>query len=433
MIRNTKIFFQYVIPSILAFALSGIYSIVDGFFVGNQVGDAGLSAINVAYPIVALIQAAGTGIGMGGAVCYSIHKAENREKRAREYTAGTIWMLFLFSILLTILTYLFSNPLLRFLGADGQLLSLGGQYIKIIAIGASLQIIGTGLVPFIRNNEGAFFAMTAMAAGFVSNIILDYLFVWVKDGGIRGAAWATIISQGITMLLALVYLTVKRRIFFRIPVSRAVHTAGAILKIGIAPFGLAMTPNLSLMIINRFSAGYGGEEAIATYACIAYIICIIYLILQGVGDGSQPLMSLYYGQGNLKNLKDTRALAYEFALFLSVCGVAVLFLLRWKIGILFGASLEVNYEIGRIMPVFLLSVPFVAVSRITTSGFYATEKSLFSYFLTFMEPVLMFVLMLILPPLLGGQQMIWWSTTAARILSALAALIMKREIEKRES
>ena len=71
MIRNTKIFFQYVIPSILAFALSGIYSIVDGFFVGNQVGDAGLSAINVAYPIVALIQAAGTGIGMGGAVCYS--------------------------------------------------------------------------------------------------------------------------------------------------------------------------------------------------------------------------------------------------------------------------------------------------------------------------------------------------------------------------
>lgn len=73
MIRNTKIFFQYVIPSILAFALSGIYSIVDGFFVGNQVGDAGLSAINVAYPIVALIQAAGTGIGMGGAVCYSSH------------------------------------------------------------------------------------------------------------------------------------------------------------------------------------------------------------------------------------------------------------------------------------------------------------------------------------------------------------------------
>ena len=138
MIRNTKIFFQYVIPSILAFALSGIYSIVDGFFVGNQVGDAGLSAINVAYPIVALIQAAGTGIGMVGAVCYSIHKAENREKRAREYTAGAIWMLFLFSILLTILTYLFSSPLLRFLGADGQLLSLGSQYIKIIAIGASL-------------------------------------------------------------------------------------------------------------------------------------------------------------------------------------------------------------------------------------------------------------------------------------------------------
>ena len=93
---DMKTFLKYVIPSVLAFALSGVYAIVDGFFVGNSVGDIGLSAINVAYPISAVIQAIGTGIGMGGAVCYSINKAENREKEAKQYMAGSIWLLLVF-------------------------------------------------------------------------------------------------------------------------------------------------------------------------------------------------------------------------------------------------------------------------------------------------------------------------------------------------
>lgn len=93
-----KTFFKYVIPSILSFALSGVYAIVDGFFVGHSVGDLGLSAINVAYPVSAVLQAAGTGIGMGGAVYYSISRAEKKENRAREFTAATLWMLLLFSV-----------------------------------------------------------------------------------------------------------------------------------------------------------------------------------------------------------------------------------------------------------------------------------------------------------------------------------------------
>lgn len=102
----------------------------------------------------------------------------------------------------------------------------------------------------------------------------------------------------------------------------------------------------------------------------------------------------------------------------------MLFLFRGKIGVLFGSSAEVNAGITQIMPIFLLSVPFVAVTRIATAGFYATEKSVLSYILTFIEPVLMLVLMLILPPLFGGQIMIWWSTVFARILTAVLAVLL---------
>ena len=100
--RDVKTFLKYVIPSVLSFALSGIYTIVDGFFVGNSIGDLALSAVNIAYPIVAVIQALGTGIGMGGAIYYSINKAEKKEAEAKAYTAGALWLLIISSIILTV-------------------------------------------------------------------------------------------------------------------------------------------------------------------------------------------------------------------------------------------------------------------------------------------------------------------------------------------
>lgn len=427
-----KTFFVYVIPSVLSFALSGVYAIVDGYFVGNSNGDIGLSAINIAYPIVAVIQALGTGIGMGGAIYYSISKAEKQDARAREFTAGALWVMILTSIILTLAVFGLNGWLLSLLGAEGQLRSLGEEYIAIIALGAGLQVIGTGLIPFIRNHGGSIYAMIAMVFGFVTNIILDYQFVWIDGQGVAGAALATVIGQGITMLIALVYLLYHKQFTLRIPLAKIVSVSAAIIKIGIAPFGLAMTPNISLIIINRFSMSYGGEPAIATYACIAYIICIIYLILQGVGDGSQPLISRYYGEKSLASLRFIRKLAYGFAMLLSIIGCLVMYLTRDSLGLLFGASLEVNAEIAKIMPIFLVSVPFVAINRITTASFYATDKSAFSYILTFIEPLFMLILMFILPPLFGGQVMIWWSTVLARILSAVLAFILKRRVDKEE-
>ena len=429
---DVRTFFQYVIPSVLSFALSGVYTIVDGFFVGNSIGDLGLSAVNIAYPIVAVIQALGTGIGMGGAIYYSIYRAEKKEEQAKEFTAGALWVLLISSVLLTVSVFFSNSMLLKLLGASGELLALGEAYIAVIALGAALQVIGTGLVPFIRNHGGSFYAMVSMIAGFVANIILDYLFVWVLGQGVAGAAWATVVGQGVTMLIALVYFIRNKQFTLNIPFSKMGNVSASIIKIGIAPFGLAMSPNISLILINRFSVSYGGEPAIATYACIAYVICIIYLILQGVGDGSQPLLSQHYGEKNFDRLKSTRKLAYGFAMFLSLVACVILYLAKGSLGVLFGASSAVNTEIAKIMPIFLVSVPFVAILRITTASFYATEKSAFSYVLTFIEPLFMLVLMLILPPLFGGQVMIWWSTVLARVLSALLALILKNHVDQKE-
>ena len=424
--NEIRTFLRYVIPSVLSFALSGVYSIVDGYFVGNSLGDMGLSAINIAYPIVAVIQSIGTGIGMGGAIHYSISKAEGKEKQSWHYIAGSMHLMLIAGILMTVIFTIFASPVLRALGADGQLLSYAEEYIVIIALGSILQVAGTGFVPFIRNHGGSVYAMMSMIAGFITNIILDYIFVWIFSLGMAGAAWATIIGQGVTMLIALVYLIRSRIITFSLSGASFGSVFISIIRTGIAPFGLAMSPNIALVIINRFSMSYGGEPAVAVYACIAYVICIVYLIFQSIGDGSQPLLSEYYGKAEYGSLFYTRRIGYIFSVILAIAGCGILYAMKDYLGLLFGSSPEVNEEAARIIPIFLLSVPFVAISRITTAGFYAMDKSILSYIVTFAEPVLMLVIFLVLPQLFGGQMMIWWETVAARILTALIALSLKR-------
>ena len=142
---DLRTFMNYVIPSVLSFALSGVYAIVDGFFVGNTMGDIGLSAINVAYPITAVILAVGTGIGMGGAVQYSISSAQNKPKKAMNFVNGTLWLLIVSSIIITLSAGLFPEFFVSLLGAKGTLLEMGTIYIRVIALGAFLQIGSTGL------------------------------------------------------------------------------------------------------------------------------------------------------------------------------------------------------------------------------------------------------------------------------------------------
>ena len=347
-------------------------------------------------------------------------------KKHREFVAGATWLMLLFSAVLTVTVFFTSEKIFSDLGASGELLTLGNEYIKVIALGAILQVFGTGLVPFMRNYGGSLWAMIAMICGFATNVALDYTFVWVLRRGMYGAALATIIGQGVTtMAVALVYCAIKKNLTLKIAPVDTPKTAFQILKIGLAPFGLTLAPNISLVIINRFSVSYGGQEAIATYACISYIICIVYLLLQGVGDGSQPLMSQFCGRaGEEKSLEQTKTLAYEFSMVLAVISAILIYLLRGKIGLLFGSSAEVNAGVIKVMPIFLVSVPFDAITRVSTAAFYATEKSVLSYVLTFIEPIIMLVLMLMLPPVFGGQIMIWWGAVFAKIITASVSIVL---------
>ena len=411
-----------VLPAVAAFALSGIYCIADGFFVGRSIGDQGLSAINIAYPVVSLIQSCGTGIGMGGAVLWELKRACGEKDEARRYLQTGVWMLVIASALLTFGLFPVIDPMLRLLGAEGTVLEMGRAYLRVIIPGALFQVLATGLVPVIRNDGGAVTAMVVMILGFVTNIVLDDLMIWVWKLGTTGAAAATVLGQLVTAVGALLYV-----LRHRLPVWGQGISAGkalGILKVAVAPFGLTLCPMLSLMLINRACMQSGGASAVACYACIAYAVTIVQLLMEGVGDGSQPLMSRSFGEGRPDRLKSVRRMAYTAALLLALLSDGLLFALRDKIGPLFGASGSVAAAVAEVMPVFLLGMGFYGISRVATSGFYATGRNLPAYLCVYAEPTLLLILLWILPGQLG-QAGVWWSVVLSQILTAVLALFLQ--------
>ena len=424
-------FFRYVLPSMLAFALSGIYSIADGFFVGNELGDNALTAINVAYPLTAFIQAAGTGIGMGGAVLYTISANSAAPERKDRFFGMAVLLLAAAGVLLTFAVFFASPFFLRLFGAEGQIYDYGEEYMRFIALGALFQVFGTGLTPFIRNMGGTVTAMAAMIAGFVTNIVLDYAFVWLIPWGMTGAAVATVIGQAVTLAVCVGYLLVRRqKPSFRFG-GAAGRTAGKTLLLALSPFGLTFSPQFTLIFVNIAAAAAGGDFALNCYAPVSYAISVVLLLLQGVSDGCQPLVSREYGRGKPASARSVRNMAFLFAVGISLVCAVVMFLVRNVISGVFGASAEVSAEVGRILPVFIAGFVFVAFSRIATAFFYATDSSRRAYIIIYGEPVCLLVLLLFLPRLLGVFG-VWLAVPLSQAVLALVGALLILLYDRRE-
>lgn len=417
-----KKFVKYVIPSVFAFALSGVYAIVDGYFVGNRVGDAGITAINLVYPVVALLQALGTGIGMGGAIQYSIQKAAKKQAEANRYANTTIAYLFLASIGVMAVFLPILDQILNMLGATGPIAEYGKAYLTIAMAGAVFQIFGTGITPMVRNTGGSSFSMLIMIAGFITNIGLDFLLVWVYGKGVAGAAIATVTGQFVTALGGICYLVAKKLPVWQLRLHW--QSLFHITKIGISAFGVTLCPNISLFLMNLFLMKYGGDSAVAAYAVISYASFIVYLVLQGVGDGCQPLLSDCYGRGDMKSLKKLQAISYITAELIAVLCFILLFLTRNSIGKLFGASANICQSAATHMPIILAGFLFLALARVITSAFYATDQSAKSVILVYSEVIFLFVLLLIFPRRFG-ETAVWWSMSAAQIMAMVLAVFLK--------
>lgn len=429
--RWKREFWKNVLPSMVAFAFTGIYAIVDGFFVGRNVGDAGLAAINVAFPLVALLQASGAGLGMAGAVQIAINKGKKDQLRERRYLGNALVLLVLAGILLTLLLQLTYRPLLEWFGASGEILDYGADYIRIIAAGSVFQVFSTGMVPLIRNYEGAVMAMSAMVAGFITNILGDWYLVSVEGYGVAGAAAATIAGQIVTVIPCIWYLVRKVRIFRYACFKLSKETIKYLLLIAISPFGLTLSPNLVILIMNKGAVTFGGDLAVSCYAVVSYVICVVQLLVQGIGDGAQPLIGRYYGSRELDLVKKVRKTAYIFAAAVTAVSIGIILATKDQMALVFGVSEPVSRMYSHGILYFATGLIFGGFLRITISYFYAVEKNVSAYILIYGEAILLTLFMAGFFPRLFGTDGVWMAPLAEQMVLAAAGILLLKKSKVR--
>lgn len=203
-------------------------------------------------------------------------------------------------------------------------------------------------------------------------------------------------------------------------------TSLKIMKIGIAQFGINMSPMVSIFFMNRYSLYYGGALAVSTISCIEFILSFVYCVLQGVGAGAQPLMSRFYGERRFTDYAITRRLSLFTALFLAAVSIVVIFAARDNLGNLFGTSNEAAIEIAIATPVFLVGMFFYAYSRICSSTFYSTERETLSYVCIYAEPILLIVLLLIIPRFYSLTG-VWWCMVLSQVLTACISFYLSKK------
>lgn len=418
-------FFKFVLPSVFTMFLSGLYTIVDGFFVGHAVGDVGLAGIGLVWPITAVLLALGMGIGVGGSVLMSTARGAGCDENADMARANTLMLLAGASVLLTLLLVLVNPVLVYALGARGAVYDAAMAYIRIISIGGSMQILASGLIPVIRNSHKTIQAMVIMGTGLVCNIILDACFTMVIPMGLAGAALATVTAQALTVAGSLICLLADREH----PLRKSQfcfkkRMAAKILKIGVSPFGLSLMPSVITVYNNLQCLAYGGDLAVSAYAVINYFIGSVLLLLEGVGEGMQPLISYASGAGDyaamkrLKNRGLMTVLVFS-ALFLIACVPAVSALPGF-----FGTSDATADIIRTALPILGLAFPMMGLAKLFTSYFYACGETLYSTLLVYLDPTLFTPLCIFILPRLFGLKGVWMALPGAQtlIMAVLAVL-----------
>lgn len=325
--KNTKKeVLRNCIPAMVCMVISGLNTIIDGLFIGRNIGEDGLAAINIAWPVPAFIIASGIGIGVGCGINYVSALGKKHEKEAKEFLKNAFVFLACAGILYSVIFEMTAPYLMKMLGAEGKVHTLAVQYTRIIAAAALLQIFGAGLVPIVRNLNMPIQAMAATISGVCSNFVFNTIFIFVLQMGMRGAALGTVLSQLVTSVIASVSIK-KSGALSREDVDE--KRSGYIKKIflgGIASFGISLLPTWVLALTNYQCLSYGGSRTVACYAVISYLVYPAQNMLTGIADGVQPLFSMCAAKENMeKKEKQIKGIVTRLVVCVSILVMLLLF------------------------------------------------------------------------------------------------------------
>ncbi|MDF2949934.1 MAG: efflux family protein [Sedimentibacter sp.] len=317
-----KLLFSLALPSITAQLVNMLYNIVDRIYIGHMpnIGSDALTGVGITMPIIIIISAFSSLIGMGGAPRAAIKMGEQNDKEAEKILGSCFSALLIISLLLTLIFLIFGEKLLWIFGASPNTIKYGMEYLSIYVCGTIFVQMTLGLNSFISTQGYAKFSMLTVIIGAVCNIILDPILMFGFNMGVRGAAVATVLSQALSAFWVLKFLTgTKSKLKIRkenLKINKAVILP--VLILGMSPFIMQSTESLLNIAFNFSLKKYGGDIAVGSMTILSSLMQILHLPLVGLTQGAQPITSYNYGAKNNKRVKNTFKLLIKSAFIYTV-------------------------------------------------------------------------------------------------------------------
>ena len=304
-----KAFFKLAVPAVAAQLINILYNLVDKMFIGHipEVGKQALAGVGVTTPVILAISAFAALVSMGGAPKASIFLGKGEKEQAEKVMGSCTWMLLLLSVLLTAVMLAFGRPILLLFGASEDTISFAADYMNIYCLGTLFTQLTLGLNAFITAQGKTLISMRNVAVGAVTNILLDALLINGFHMGVKGAALATILSQGVSACFVIRYLCTKKSLL-RLR-SRNIRSDRALLwpciLLGTSPALMQLTENLVAISFNTSLQKYGGDMAVSSLSILNSVMQFVMLLLPGLVQGAQPLLSYNLGAKDISRVKKT--------------------------------------------------------------------------------------------------------------------------------
>lgn len=296
---------QMALPMTVAQLINILYNIVDRMYLGRLPGHLSLTGLGLCLPIISILMGFANLCGMGGAPLCSIHRGKGEDGEAERILGNSFALLLLFGAGLTALGLAFRRPILYLFGASDLTFPYANDYLTIYLLGTLFVMIGLGMNPFINAQGFSRMGMMTVALGAVVNIVLDPIFIFVLDMGVRGAALATVLAQGCSALWVLKFLTGRRALLrlrwntLRLQAARVRR----ILALGTSGFVMSMTNSLVQVLCNASLQHYGGDLYVGVMTVINSIREVVSMPVQGITNGCQPVLGYNYGAGEYERVR----------------------------------------------------------------------------------------------------------------------------------
>lgn len=434
---------KFALPGIVSQLVNAVYNIVDQIFIGWGVGDLGIAATTVVFPLATITTALSVLFGSGGASRFSIALGEKNPKEARKVMGSALTLMLLSGILIAIGAIIFLKPMLYAFGATDAIMSYAQPYALIISIGIPFGIFSAGVSYFVRADGNPNFSSAILLSGAIFNIIFDPIFLFVFGMGIEGIALATILGQILSSGIGLFYLL---RRFKAVSLKKkdllpAIRITGTICSLGAAAFTthlLATAVQIIQANTLRYYGGlsvYGSEIPIAASGAVSKIMIVFMSCVIGISLGCQPIYGYNYGSRQYGRVKETYLRALRYGTTIAVCAFLLIQLFPRPLLSIFGSGDPLFYEFGtRYIRIFMFMLFANALQPITSMFFTSIGKANLGFWMALTRQGLLLIpLLLFLPRVLGIDGLFFAGPISDGGAVILVVLFAVREVKRLNS